>query len=121
MKAKATYNPALTEKTIIIDDKPIKPTEKTPTKKKIPIVKLEKSNSKKGGSSMDKKTPTGTNRASARKQGKRNAKGSNPRMGSKDDKLSKMLTRSQSKKTRRNSLDLLAEAASSMLHGNLTV
>jgi hypothetical protein len=121
MKAEATYKPSLTEKIIIIDDKTIKPTKNTPTKKKIPIVKIEKSNSKKGGSSMDKKTPTGTNKASSRKQGKSNVKGSNPRMGSKDDKLSKMITRSQSKQTRRNSLDLLVEVASFVLHGNFTV
>jgi hypothetical protein len=67
MKAKATYNPSLTVKTIIIDDKPVKPTEKIPTKNKIPIVKIENRNSEKGGSNMDKKTPTSTNRASARK------------------------------------------------------
>lgn len=54
-------------------------------------------------------------------QGKRNVKGSNPRMGYKDDKLSKMLTRSQSNQTRRNSLDLFVEVASSVLHENLTV
>lgn len=58
MKAEETYNPALIEKTIIIDDKLVNPMEKTPTMKKIPIVKIEKSNSKKGGSSMDTKTPT---------------------------------------------------------------
>ena len=121
MKAKVTYNPTLTEKTIIFYDKPTKPTDKTPTKNKIPIVKLDKTNAKKGGSSMDKKTPTGTKRASARKQGKRNVKGSNPRMGSKDDKPSQILTRSQSNKTIRNNMDLLIEATSSMLHGNLTV
>jgi hypothetical protein len=71
MKDKGAYNPNLIENTNIIDDKFVKPVEKTPTKKKIPIAKLEKSNSKKGGSSMDKKTHTGTNRASSRKQGKR--------------------------------------------------
>jgi hypothetical protein len=70
---------------------------------------------------MDKNTPTGTNRASARKQGKRNAKGSNPRMGYKDDNLSKIITRYQSKQTKRNSLDLLAEATSLVCHGNSTV
>jgi hypothetical protein len=107
MKSKAMYKPAITEKVIIIDEEPVKPMEKPSTSKKIPVIKPERNKSKKGSLTMNKKTPTDTNRVPARKQGKKNVRGSNPKIGSEGDKPTRMKTRSQSKQTRKDSLDLL--------------
>lgn len=95
--------------------------EKPSTSKKFPVIKPERNKSKNGSLTMNKKTPTDTNRVPARKQGKKNVKGSNPKIGSKGDKPTRMQTTSQSKQTIRNGLDLLVEAASSVFHGDLPV
>lgn len=121
MKSKVMYKPVITEKVIIIDEEPTKPMEKPSTSKKFPVIKPERNKSKNGSLTMNKKTPTDTNRVPARKQGKKNVKGSNPKIGSEGDKPTRMQTTSQSKQTIRNGLDLLAEAASSVFHGDLPV
>jgi hypothetical protein len=75
---------------------------------------------KKGGLTVNKKTPTGKDRVATRKQGKKNKKGPNPAIGSEGDNPTRMKTRSQSQQTRRNSLDLLAEAVTSVFQGDLS-
>jgi hypothetical protein len=121
MNCKVVYKPAITEKIIIIDEDTAKPMEKPSTSKKILVIKPERKKSKKGSLIMNKKTPIDTNRVPTRKQGKKNVKGSNPKIRSEGDKPTIMKNRSQSKKTRRKSLDLLTEATSSIFHGDLTV
>jgi hypothetical protein len=121
LKSKVVYDPAIKEKVIVIDEESEKPMENPSTSKKIPVTKLERNKFKKGGLTVNKKTPTGKDRVSARKQGKRNMKGPNPKIGSEGDKPKRMKTRSQSKQTRRNSLDLLAEATTSVFQGDLSV
>jgi hypothetical protein len=75
---------------------------------------------KKGGLTVNKKTPTGKDRVATRKQGKKNKKGLNPAIRSEGDKPMRMKNHSQSQQTRRNSLDLLAEAVTSVFQGDLS-
>jgi hypothetical protein len=78
---------------------------------KILVTKPERNKYKKGGLTTNKKTPTGKDKASARKQSKKNKKGPNPTIIYEGDNLKIIQTHSQTKETRRNNLDLLAEAA----------
>jgi hypothetical protein len=95
--------------------------EKPSTRKKIPVTKPEKNKFKKGGLIINKKTITGKNRVSTRKQGKKNMKIPNPKIRSEGNEPKRMKTRSQSKQTRKDSLELLAEATSSIFHRNLSI
>jgi hypothetical protein len=121
LKSKAVYNPAIKEKVNIIDVESVNPEEKPSTSNKIPITKLERNKYKKGGLTVNKKTPTGKDRVATRKQGKKNKKGPNPGIRSEGDKPTRMQTRSQSQHTRMNSLNLLAEAVTSFFQGDLSV
>jgi hypothetical protein len=115
------YNPAIKDKVIIIDEESAKPKEDPSTSKKIPVTKLERNKYKKGGLTTNKKTPTGKDRASAIKQSKKNKKGPNPMIRSEGDKIKKIKTRSQTNKTRRNSLDLMAGATTLVFQGEFAV
>jgi hypothetical protein len=53
---------------------------------------------KKGGLTVNKKTPTGKDRVATRKQGKKDKKGPNPAIRSEGDKPTRMKTHSQSQR-----------------------
>jgi len=121
LKSKAMYNSDIKDKVIIIDEEYENPKEEPSTSKKIPITKPKRNKYKKGGLTANKNTPTGKDRASTRKQNKKNKRGPNPTIRSKGDKLKRIQTRTQTKKTRTNSLDLLAIATTSVFQGEFAV
>jgi hypothetical protein len=121
LKSKAMYNPAIKDKFIIIDEEYANPKEDPSTSKKIHITNPERNKYKKGGLTTNKMTPIGKDRSSERKQSRKNKKGPNPRIISEGDNLTRIQTHSQTKQTRRNGLDLLAEAATSIFQGEFTV
>jgi hypothetical protein len=95
--------------------------ENSSTSKKIHVTKLERNKFKKGGLTVNKKIPTRKDRVFARKQGKRNRKGPNPKIGYEWDKPMRIQNRSQSQQTRMNSLNFLAEATTSVFQGDISV
>jgi hypothetical protein len=115
------YNHAIKDKVIIIDEEYTNQKEEPSTRNKILVTKIDRNKYKKGGMTTNKKTPTGKNRASARKQSKKNKRGPNPMIRSEGDKTKRVKTHSQTKQTRRNSLDLLAEETTSVFQGEFAV
>jgi hypothetical protein len=107
---------AITEQVIIIDEERVKPIGKTSIRNKTHVTKPEKDKSKKGGLIINKKAIIGKNRVLTRKQSKKDMKIPNPKIRSEGYESKRIQNRSQSKQTRKNSLELLAEAASSILH-----
>jgi hypothetical protein len=73
---------AIIEKVIIIDEEHVKPIGKTSIRKKTLVTNIEKDKSKKGGLIINKKTIIVKNKALTRKQGKRDIKIPNPKIGS---------------------------------------
>jgi hypothetical protein len=121
LKSKAMYNPAIKDKVIIIDEESANPKEEPSTSKKILVTKPKRDKYKKGGLTSNKNTPTGKDSASARKQSKRDKKGPNPTIRSEGYNLKRIQNRSQTKQTRRNNLDLLAEAATSVFQEEFAI
>jgi len=114
-------NPSIKDKVIIIDQESTNPKEEPSTSKKILATKLERNKYNKGGLTTNKKTLTRKNKVSARKQSKKNKRGPNPMIRSKGDNLKRIQTRSQTKQTRRNNLDLMAEATTSVFQGEFAI
>jgi hypothetical protein len=124
LKSKAMYNPAIKDKVIVIDEEPTNPKVEPSTSKKVSTTRSEKKKPKKEDLATNKKVPTEKERVSARqqrKQSKQSKKGPKPMTRSEDDKPKKMTTHSQTKKTRRNNLDLLVEAAKSVFQGEVSI
>jgi hypothetical protein len=92
LKSKVVYKPAITEKVIIIDEEPVKPMGKSSIRKKTPVTKPEKNKFKKGGLIINKKTITGKNKVPTRKQGKKDMKIPNPKIGSEGNEPKRMKT-----------------------------
>jgi hypothetical protein len=113
--------PSITNKFIIIDEEPVKPTEKTYTRKKNPFTKTTKDKSKKGGLIINKNKIIGKNKVLTRKHSKKDMKITNPKIGSKGNEPKHIQTQSQSKKNRKNILELMAEETSSILHRKLSI
>jgi hypothetical protein len=67
---------------IIIDKEPVKPIGKTSISKKTLVTKPKKDKFKKGGLIINKNTITEKNRVPTRKQGKKDMKIPNPKIGS---------------------------------------
>jgi hypothetical protein len=84
--------PAITEKVIIIDEEPVKPIGKTSIRKKTLVTKPMKDKSKKGGLIINKKTIIGKNKVLTRKQGKKDMKIPNPKIGSEGNEPKHMQT-----------------------------
>ena len=121
LKSKVIYNLAIKDKVIIIDEDYGNPEEELSTSKKIPVTNPERNKYKKGGLTTNKKTPIGKDKASARKQSKKNKKGPNPTIKYEGVKLKRIQNHSQTKNTRNNNLDLLAEATTSVFQGQFVV
>jgi hypothetical protein len=113
--------PSIIEKVITFDEEPLKPIGKTSTRNKTPVTKPERDKSKKGCLIVNKNTIIGKNKVLTRKQGKKDMKIPNPKIGSEGNEPRCMKTRSQSKQNRKNSLEFLAEATSSILHRKLSI
>lgn len=94
LKFKTMNKPAISEKVIIIDEEPVKPTRKTSTSKKTPVTKPMKDKAKKGGLIIHKKTIIEKNRVLTRKQSKKNMKIPNPKIGSEGNETKCIQTRS---------------------------
>jgi len=86
--------PPITKKVIIIDEEPVKPIGNTSTINKSLVTKPEKDKSQKGGLIINKKAIIGKNRVLTRKQGKKDMKIPNPKIGSEGNDPKHMQTRS---------------------------
>jgi hypothetical protein len=104
LKSKAVNKPVIIEKVIIIDEYPIKPIRKTSIRKKKPVTNPEKDKSKQCGLIINKKIIIGKNRVLTRKQGKKDIKIPNPKIGYEGNETKCMQTQCQSNRTRKNSL-----------------
>jgi hypothetical protein len=124
LKSKAMYNPAIKDKVVVIDEEPINPNVEPSTSKKVFKTRVEKKKHKKEDLAANKKVLTEKDRVSARqqrKQSKQSKKGTKPLTRSEDGKPKKMTTRSETKQTRGNNLDMLDEAAKSLFQGEVSI
>jgi hypothetical protein len=88
---------AITEQVIIIDEERVKPIGKTSISKKTLVTNSMKDKSKKGGLIINKNKIIGKNRVLTRKQGKKDMKIPNPKIGFEGNEPKCIQTRSQYK------------------------